>query len=153
MVFNAEQHFEAKIRRGSIKNQSTILNFDTRPFEGKKTEREKGLRRICRDRFSFQDFEKINEMHCEYLRELKGNLGPKAFLTHLYKAELTGARIKIAGKVGIIAEERKNAICVVFETGGPKIYPKKTWDFSLIFEGVEYLFMSEALRANRKVSG
>lgn len=152
MVKNIEQHFESKIKQGSIKNQSTILHFSTQPFENKKSVREKGIRRIYKDRFTFESFLKINELHNDYIKELKGNLSPKAFLDVLYKAELTGAKIKIAGREGIIVEERKNSICVIFSTNETKIYPKRNWDFSLIFENVEYTFLCENLKANRKIN-
>ncbi|ELA41595.1 uncharacterized protein VICG_01343 [Vittaforma corneae ATCC 50505] len=152
MPFNAEQHFESKIKQGSIKNQSTILRFDTQPFKSKKAEREKGLRRICKDRFNFEDFVKINKMHSSYVQELKGNLSPKAFLDVLYRAELTGAKVKIAGKEGIIVEERKNSLCVIFSSNQMKLYPKRSWDFSLVFDGIEYQFLSENLKTNRKIN-
>ena len=151
MPYNVEQHFESKIKQGSIKNQGTIVCFSLQPFEGKKTEQEKGLRRVCKDRFNFENFQAVNALYNDYLRELKGNLTPKAFLDILYKAELTGAKIKIDNKEGLIVEERKNSICVIFSSNQMKIYPKRTWDFSLIFDCVEYKFLCEKLKINRKL--
>lgn len=147
--FSAESHFESKIKRGSIRNQSTVIRFTPQPFEPNKHTTVKGLRRICCDRFSFTDFEKINEMHTEYLRRLKGSCTPQAFLDVLYKAELTGTRIKIDKKEGFIVEERRNSIFVIFESNKIKIYPKKVWDFILMFDGVEYMFICESLKKNR----
>lgn len=152
MLFSAEQHFESQIKRGSIKNQSITLHFGAQPLENKKIEREKGLRRICKDRFCFRDFVGVSEMHNSYIRELKGNLSPKAFLDVLYKAELTGAKIKIAGKEGIVVEERKNSLFVIFSSNQTKLYPKRSWDFSLVIDGVEYRFLPENLKINRKIN-
>lgn len=149
MPFSAEQHYESKIKQGSIRNQSVILHFDRKPLEYKTKQREKGIRRISKDRFNFKDFLEITQLHSEYLKELKGGLSPKAFLDVIYKAEMTGARVRIAGKDGIIVEERKNSIAVIFESNDVKIYPKRNWDYSVLFEGVEYIFMSRRLRPNR----
>lgn len=123
------------------------------PLEPKGFRVEKGLRRIAKDRFSYEDFKTVNQMHTEYLRELKGALSPKAFLDILYRAELTGAQIRIAGKVGIVVEERKNSLSVIFEGNKVKIYPKKVWDFQLIFDGAQYFFFSEALKKGRSLRG
>jgi len=149
MPFSAEQHYESKIRQGSIRGQSTILHFDRKPLECRKREQEKGIRRVCRDRFRFEDFVSLNSLHTDYLKELKGDLGSKAFLDVIYKAELTGARVRIAGREGIVVEERKNSLCVIFESNEVKIYPKRNWDFTVLFDGVEYIFISRNLRANR----
>lgn len=150
--FSAEAHFESKIKQGSIKDQS-VLRFGATPLEPKKFHSEKGLRRIAKDRFSYESFQAINQMHTEYLRELKGHLPPKAFLDVIYKAELTGALIQIAGKEGIVVEERRNSLCVIFVGNVIKIYPKKIWDFKLIFDGVRYLFFSEGLKKGRLLKG
>lgn len=149
--FSAEAHFESKLKQGSIRDQGSVLRFGAMPLEPKKFHSEKGLRRIAKDRFKYEDFKTINQMHTGYLRELQGNLPPKAFLDTLYRAELTGALIQIAGKEGIVVEERRNSLSVIFEGNVIKIYPKKVWDFRLIFDGVQYLFFSEALKKGRSL--
>jgi len=147
--FNVEAHYESKIKKGSIKDQGSVLRFTRMPFEPKKKEIQKGLRKIATERFKYSDFEDINKLHLEYLQELRGGLSSSAFMDILYKAELTGAKIEIAGRTGFVLEERKNSLFVIFPGNLVKIYPKKLWDFSLEFEGIKYLFFSEALKKGR----
>ena len=149
--FSAEAHYESKIKQGSIKNQSSLLRFDSFVFEPKKTTIEKGLRRICKDEFKFSDFQEINKLHTDYLRKIKEISGCKGFLEGLTKAELTGAKIKISDKIGFIVEERKNSLIVIFEKNIIKIFPKKVWDFWILFDGEEYKFYSEQLKKSRIV--
>lgn len=147
--FNVEAHYESKIRQGSIKDQGSFLNFRNVPFIPKNVEIQKGLKRIKMDKFKYDDFKIINQLHQEYLKEIKGVLSHTAFLDIIYKAELTGAKIEIAGKEGFVIQERKNTIFVIFPGNITKIFPKKIWDFKLKFEDVEYLFFAKALKNGR----
>lgn len=147
--FSAEAHYESKIKQGSIKNQSAVLRFNNSVFEPKQSKIEKGFRRICKDQFNYSCFSEINTLHCEYLRKIKETAGPKGFLENLFKAELTGAKIKIANRIGFVVEERKNTLVVIFEGNDLKIFAKKVFNFSVLFEGVEYFFYSENLKKGR----
>lgn len=147
--FSAEAHYESKIRQGSIKNQSAVIRFDSQVFEPKKSTVEKGLRRICKDQFKFEDFFEINQLHNNYLHQIKELSGAKKFLENILKAELTGAKIKIANKTGFVVEERKNSLIVIFEDNRTRIFPKKSWDFILFFDGIQYKFYSSRLKKNR----
>lgn len=151
--FSPTAHFESKFKHNTAKDGcSTILHFEAPPFISQTVIREKGLRRILTDRFSFEDFKEINILHQNYIRKLKGSLYPTMFLDVLYKAELTGALIKIAGKEGIVVEERKNTLCVIFKDNKVKVFPKTLWNFTFSFEGVDYLFMCKALKKSRIIA-
>ena len=175
--FSSESHFESKIKQGSIKNQSPVIRFNTSVFEPSKFAKEKGLRKICKDQFKYSDFVEINKLHCEYLNKIKENSNgtnskgnTSGFLENIYKAELTGASVKLINledkgklenkinledkdklqdKIGFIVEERKNSLVVIFKENEIKIFPKKSWNFSILFEGIEYLFISELLKKGR----
>lgn len=147
--FSAEAHFESKIKQGSIKNQSSVIRFENQLFEPKKTTVEKGLKRICKDQFKYSDFLEINQLHSEYLHKIKEISGNKGFLDNVLKAELTGAKIKISNKIGFVVEERKNSLVVIFEDDRTKIFPKKVWDFILMFDKSEYKFFSKKLKKSR----
>lgn len=147
--FDVESHYESKIKNGSLKDQGIILRFNKPTYRPSNPEIIKGLRRIAKDRFKYEDFIEINKIHSAYLKELKGNLSPKGFLDILYKSELTGAMIDIAGKSGFVIEERKNSISVIFPENIVKLYIKSCWNFKINFEGVDYLFFCNNLKNNR----
>ncbi|KAM0680251.1 hypothetical protein GINT2_001636 [Glugoides intestinalis] len=150
--FSPAAHFESKIKQEAKKDASAILHFAPPPFIPKTVVPEKGLRKILKDRFSFEDFTEINSMHQHYIRKLKGTLLPSVFLDILYKAELTGAKINIAGKEGIVVEERKSTLCVIFKDNKVKLFPKNVWNFTFPFEGVNYLFICKSLKKNRSIT-
>ncbi len=154
--FSAEAHYESKIKQGSIKNQSCVIRFDSSVFEPKRIVKEKGLRKICKDEFSYESFKEINKLHCEYLNKIKkSSVNNKGFLESLYKAELTGASIRIAKgskdcfTEGFIVEERKNSLVVILKDNSIKIYPKIAFDFTIRFDEVNYKFLSKLLKKNR----
>lgn len=147
--FSAEEHYELKIKQGSIRSQSVYLRFGKNEPKKKIINKEKGFKRIIKDNFKFEDFVEINDLHTKYLDNLKGQFHPTAFQEILYKAELTGAKIEIAQKEGYIIEERKNTLTVIFMNDIIKVYPKKVFDFSLKHQGVKYMFYSNALKGGR----
>ena len=151
--FDAESHFNSKLRRGTIRDQGTIISFASKPFNSKIKTQEKGLKKIKKEKFRYNEFMPINIIHTEYIKELKGNLHPDAFMDVLYKAELTGAKVRINGKEGFVIEERKNSMCVIFEDDKVNIFPKNVWDFVYTFENIDYFFYSENLKKNRFLKG
>lgn len=148
-IFDAEAHFESRMGLQSIRSQGVVLDFTTRPLKKTPKKMEKGLTRVCHDRYYYESFIEINALHRAYISELKGQLGPDAFLSILWQAELTGAMITIAGKEGIVVEERKNSLVVIFSNDKVKIFPKAVWDFCFQFDGVTYFFYAKNLRHNR----
>lgn len=147
--FDAESHFESKIKTKSLRAQGVVIDFSARPFTPTARPVEKGLRRVAHGAFRYADFAKINTLHTAYLAKLRGRLSPDAFLPILHGAELTGAAIRIRGEDGYIIEERKNSLVVIFLDDRVRVFPKDVWDFSLIADGVEYYFFARALKKNR----
>lgn len=147
--FCAEEHFELKIKQGSIRDQSIYLRFGKSLRKDSKFIPEKGIKRIVKDNFKFEEFKEINKLHNDYLDKLKGQLHPNIFQEILYKAELTGAKIEIANKEGYVIEDRKNTLTVIFENDIIKVYSKQIYDFSLVHQNVKYMFYSGALKAGR----
>lgn len=101
----------------------------------------------------FEDFVAISRLHEKYIAELKAEMSPDLFLSHLYKAELTGAQVEIRSKgirrKGIVVEERANVLLVIHESGAIKMYPKAANNFLIDHDGVKYLFFGKRMRSGR----
>lgn len=147
--FDAEAHFESKMKTRSLRSQGTVIDFSARPFVPSARPVEKGIRRVPHAGFRHSEFAKINELHCAYLSRLRGRLSPELFLPVLHTAELTGAAVRIRGQDGYIIEERKNSLVVIFPDDRVRLFPKDVWDFSVLADGVEYLFFAASLKKNR----
>ncbi|KAI5168391.1 hypothetical protein PAEPH01_0088 [Pancytospora epiphaga] len=147
--FDAESFFETKTGQESIRSQGVVLDFTAAPFKRKRVKIEKGLSRVCREKYRYEDFHEINRFHSAYIEELKGHLGPDAFLPILWQAEMTGAIITIGGREGVVVEERKNSLLVIFKNNKVKLFPKEVWDFSFQFQDKTYFFYSKNLKHNR----
>ncbi|KAI5149672.1 hypothetical protein ENBRE01_1054 [Enteropsectra breve] len=148
-IVDAEAHFDAKMAKSCIKDHGMIINFSSKRRELKASKQEKGIPRIVKENFTYGEMQKINKIHKEYLSELKGKHVPSTFMDVLYRAELTGAEISIAGKTGIVIEERKNVMVVIFPCDIIKIYPKNKYDFSINIDEVDYIFYGSNLKINR----
>lgn len=147
--FDVETHFESKIGKNNLCSQGRVINFQPAPFCSTRKPIEKGIKRIIKEKFKYEEFKIINELHNDYIRELKGNQHPNAFNDILYKSELTGAKIRINGKFGFVIEERKNSLTVIFEGDKIKIFPKAVWNFVYSFDGVDYMFFTSNMKKNR----
>lgn len=151
--FSPENHYDLKIKNGSIRDQNATLKFDDPPFKSKDFKIEKGFKRIKKDNFKYAEFVDIHQMHTEYLTKLKGHHNPDTFLELIYKAELTGASIEINNKIGFVIEERKNSLTVIFPDDSIKIFPKAVFNFNIIFEGIKYIFFANSLKHSRLIKG
>lgn len=148
-ALDPEGHFNSKIKSCTVRDQGTVISFVSQPFIPKKFTTEKGIKRIVKEDYKYSDFIEINKMHREYLRELRGTLHPYASLNLIYKAELTGAEIEIAGRTGFVIQERKNSLTVIFPGDLIKVYPKSLWNFRMKADGIDYLFFGKDLKKNR----
>ncbi len=147
--FNAESFFESKLSSGDLRSNGSVIGFYVKDIEFTKKIPPKGIKRINRDVINFKDFEIINKLHKEYLQELRANHKGNSFENILFNSELTGAEIEIDNKKGIVVEERKNSILVIFKDNKIKLYPKNVWNFTLDFENIKYLFFPQKLKKNR----
>lgn len=167
MPFDAEAYFDSKIRNATVRDQGVVLDFSDKPLPSRNPP-EKGIHRIIKENFKYNEFKRINEFHTEYLRDLKGNLHPSAFMEVLYRAELTGAKVRVwnnkcankcenvssgnnspGNNIGFIISERKNSIIVIYKNDKIKVFPKSAWNFSLIFDEIEYIFFASDMKKNR----
>lgn len=147
--FDAEAHFESKLKGSSIRDHGTVISFAARPFSPARRPAEKGIKRVVREKFKYEEFKKINGMHTAYMRQLVGRLSPDAAMDAIYRAELTGAEIVVNGTAGFVIEERKNSLTVIFRGDRVKVFPKAVWDFTYVLDGVEYIFYAAALKKGR----
>ncbi|KAM0687864.1 hypothetical protein COBT_000888 [Conglomerata obtusa] len=98
---------------------------------------------------NYEEYLKINKMHKEYLRELKSGMSHDAFMSVLYKAELTGAMIYCKLGKGIVIEERINVVRIVEESGKVKCLIKNFVDFVLELDDIKYIFFGKKFFKNR----
>lgn len=134
----------------------SILNIDYQPTFSFNTYQRKEKKIIPKkiqkadfNKMKYSDFLPINQLHTEYIQELKGNLSPDNFLPILYRAELTGAKIIINNKSGFIVEERVNTLFIIFEDDKIKIFPKNQNNFIFEHENIQYIFYGKNLKKNR----
>jgi hypothetical protein len=149
--FDVEDHFGAYLEKETIRELCHSYPLFNKPVKFTKKERQQGIKRAERKNIKYEDFVEINRIFSEYLSELRGSSSVSNFVQKLYKAELTGARILVNGKEGIVVEERANSIIVVHRNDSLKTYIKRTTCFSIEWDGVEYFFMGPKMKLNRFV--
>lgn len=151
-AFCAEDYFDSRIPGGSMRSHATVLDFGAPPrIIGDGADRSVRGRvdnaegRVLR----YDDAVRLNAMHSEYIRRIKGPLRPDDFNAVLLRAELTGARVRVAGRAGYVVEERRNSLVVVYPGDRVRIHPKATTDFVVAVDGVDYRFIGRALKKSR----
>ncbi|AFM98685.1 hypothetical protein KMI_08g13920 [Encephalitozoon hellem] len=150
-MFNVEDHYGAHMRKETIRALSQPFSLTNKSAKtSKKSQKNRAIPKVEREKIKYRDFVEIGKMFTDYLTALKGSMNPSAFVNKIYMCELTGAEIKIVGgSTGIIIEERANSIIVVLEDDSVKTYLKKTTDFIVIHDGIEYIFIGSGMKPNR----
>lgn len=150
-MFNVEDHYAAYMRKETIRTLSQPFALTNRSVKALKRQKQSmGIPKVEREKIKYRDFVEIGKMFIDYLTALKGAMNPSAFVSKMYICELTGAKIKIVGgRDGFIVEERANSIIVVLEDDSVKTYLKKTTDFIITHDGIEYVFIGSEMKPNR----
>ncbi|KAF7683654.1 hypothetical protein TCON_1140 [Astathelohania contejeani] len=152
-TFDIEEHYNDKLPSGMALDSNTKFYLSNTSELPKKAGKVRKIYRVNRTNLKYDLFREVNEMHKRYLNELLGSKSPNAILPLIYKAELTGAEIKIkigeSYKIGIVVEERENCLVVIHENNDIKIYPKRSFDFIMAYNGIEYLFLARNLKKIR----
>ncbi|KAG0440579.1 hypothetical protein DMUE_1636 [Dictyocoela muelleri] len=105
----------------------------------------------------YEHYKKINIDHKKYINSLLNDI-PKINRTAIiHNIELTGAELTINpindkklvfGNKGIVVEEKKNVILMIFPDDKLRIIPKNQNEFIFEFDGVNYTFLKN-LKKNR----
>jgi len=169
--FDPESHFNSKIKGKSLYDSGNILGLSLPRIERNRVV-DKGIPRVCRENYKYSEFVKINIKHGEYLKEMLRNQSANMCLHIISKADLTGAEMTVESdenrgvcgnghrrvcgngpvensRRGIVAEERKNSLVLIFPDDRTRIYPKAMWNFKMEVEGKEYLFIGKNLKQKR----
>ncbi|KAI4291203.1 hypothetical protein PAPHI01_0477 [Pancytospora philotis] len=139
--FDAEAHFDAKMSPLTVRDQGVAVDFTNRPLKAAAQPTRGKIARVDKTKYTHDKMAPLVELHRRYISNLKGSLSPEEFLPIIVKAEMTGAEITVDGKTGIIAEDRKNSIVVVFSDNRTRCYPRKQWDYTFSHDGFDYLFL------------
>lgn len=155
--FSPEMHYNSKMKNRTVRDQGIVISLKKQPSNSSKEVRieikKKGIRRVMEDKYTYDRAVDLKAEHTKYIAKLLGNVHPEAAMALLYQAELTGAEIKINNSVGIIIEERKNSLIVIFKDNKVRCFPKSTNSFIFSFNGTDYLFIAKNLKKNRIFKG
>lgn len=151
-TFNPESHYNSKIKDGTVLEQGTVLDFK-RELRTNEKKKEKGKKRVIREEYKYEAFKQIADEHSKYIDRLIGNTDPNTAMAALYRADLTGARVSVDGQDGIIAEERKKTIIMLYSDNKVKCIPKKGAILTYKHKTVEYYFIGKNLKKSRFTKG
>lgn len=150
--FDVVEHLNTRMKSGTLDSNFRMVSTTSMAAKRERKQQKSSVKSTCFKNIVYKDFEDINAMHTAYLCEIKASMSPTAFLAHLYKAELCGAKIHIKNKanaVGIVVEERENVLLVIHEDNKIKMYPKASNSFVLHHDGVRYFFFGSTMRRTR----
>lgn len=151
--FDVVEHLNTNITGETLNSSFRVVHMSN-SIEKRETKRKAvSIRATHFDNVQFQDFVPASILHERYLAEIKASMPPNAFLAHLYKAELTGAKVCVIkdkrAVEGIVIEERKNVLVIVHADNSTKVYPKATNRFVLRHDGIRYFFFGDGMRKTR----
>lgn len=151
--FDVVEHLNANITGETLNTSFRVVHMsnsiEKRETKGKVV----SIRATHFDNIQFQDFVQASALHERYLSEIKASMSPSAFLAHLYKAELTGAKVSVIkdkrAVEGIVVEERRNVLVIVHADNSIKMYPKASNRFVLRHDGIRYFFFGDGMKKSR----
>lgn len=140
--FDAEAHFDTHMKNNTVRDQGVVIDFHRELLPKQRSTNDPRIPRTGRTKYSYAAMLPLVELHQQYITKLKGNLPPDDFLPILLGAEMAGAEITIGNRQGIIAENRKNSLIVVFKNGATRCFPRASWGFVFRHAGFDYVFYS-----------
>lgn len=151
--FDVVEHLNTNITNETLDSSFRVVHMSS-SIEKRETKRQAVLIRATHfTNIRFQDFVEASVLHEKYLAEIKASMPPNAFLAHLYKAELTGAKVCVMkdkrAVEGIVVEERKNVLIIVHADNSIKMYPKTSNNFMLRYDGIRYFFFGSGMKKTR----
>lgn len=148
--FDVEDHYGAYLNKETLRSISQPFMLTNKAISIPQRKQNISIRKLERARIRYKDFLDINGMFEAYLDKLKGTMGASNFICRLYMAELTGAMVRmVPGGSGIVVEERMNSIIVVLEDDAVKTYLKRSNDFIIRHDGIDYIFIGSRMKTNR----
>ncbi|KAL0265852.1 UNVERIFIED_CONTAM: hypothetical protein PYX00_011569 [Menopon gallinae] len=138
--FDVVEHLNTNIGSGTLDSNFKVVHMCSATEKKESRKQAVSIRATRFGSVLFEDFVPASVLHEKYLAEIKASMSPTAFLAHLYKAELTGAKVGVIKdgreEEGIVIEERKNVLIVVHANNRVRMYPKASNSFVLRHCGI-----------------
>eukprot|EP00866_Antonospora_locustae_P001771 jgi/Antlo1/1771/2351 len=151
--FDVVEHLDTNISGETLDSSFRIVHTSNSIEKKETITKAISIRATHFTNIQFQDFVPASVLHEKYLAEIKASMSPSAFLAHLYKAELTGAKVCVIkdkrAVEGIVVEERKNVLIIVHADNNIKMYPKISSRFVLRHDGIRYFFFGAGMKKTR----